>query len=97
MWGNLRKRGHREGDGTPAPWSRVVTLPSVLIPESGVSLRGRSGVGLSLQVGRLGVFVRKRASPRGEAGTSVLLSVSDFDRRVPAELGSSIVGHKGYP
>lgn len=57
VWGNLRKRGHREGDGTPAPWSRVVTLPSVLIPESGVSLRGRSGVGLSLQVGRLGVFV----------------------------------------
>ena len=30
---------------------------------------------------------RKRASPRGEAGTSGFLSVSDSDRRVPAELG----------
>ena len=30
---------------------------------------------------------RKRASPRGEAGTSGFLCVSDSDRRVPAELG----------
>ena len=30
---------------------------------------------------------RKRASPRGEAGTSGFLSISDSDRRVPAELG----------
>ena len=30
---------------------------------------------------------RKRASPRGEAGTPGFLSVSDSDRRVPAELG----------
>ena len=29
----------------------------------------------------------KRASPRGEAGTSGFPSVSDSDRRVPAELG----------
>ena len=35
----------------------------------------------------LGLAQRKRASPRGEAGTSGLLSVSDCDRRVPAELG----------
>ena len=28
---------------------------------------------------------RKRASPRGEAGTSGFLCVSDSDRRVPAE------------
>ena len=32
---------------------------------------------------------RKRASPRGEAGTSGFLSVSDSDRRVPAELGGN--------
>ena len=35
----------------------------------------------------LGLAQRKRASPRGEAGTSGFLSNSDFDRRVPAELG----------
>ena len=35
----------------------------------------------------LGLAQRKRASPRGEAGTSGFLSVSDSDRRVPAELG----------
>ena len=35
----------------------------------------------------LGLAQRKRASPRGEAGTSGFLSVSECDRRVPAELG----------
>ena len=35
----------------------------------------------------LGLAQRKRASPRGEAGTSGLLSASDSDRRVPAEVG----------
>ena len=35
----------------------------------------------------LGLAQRKRASPRGEAGTSGFLSVSDSDRRLPAELG----------
>ena len=35
----------------------------------------------------LGLAQRKRASPRGEAGTSGFLSVSDSDRRVLAELG----------
>ena len=35
----------------------------------------------------LGLAQLKRASPRGEAGNSVFLSVSDSDRRVPAELG----------
>ena len=35
----------------------------------------------------LGLAQRKRASPRGEAGTSGFLRVSDSDRRVPAELG----------
>ena len=35
----------------------------------------------------LGLAQRKRASPRGEAGTSGFLSVSVSDRRVPAELG----------
>ena len=35
----------------------------------------------------LGLAQRKRASTRGEAGTSDFLSVSDSDRRVPAELG----------
>ena len=35
----------------------------------------------------LGLAQRKRASPRGEAGTSGFLSLSDSDRRVPAELG----------
>ena len=35
----------------------------------------------------LGLAQRKRASPRGEAVTSGFLSVSDSDRRVPAELG----------
>ena len=35
----------------------------------------------------LGLAQRKRASPRGEAGTSGFLSVSDSDHRVPAELG----------
>ena len=35
----------------------------------------------------LGLAQRKRASPRGEAGTSGFLFVSDSDRRVPAELG----------
>ena len=35
----------------------------------------------------LGLAQRKRASPRGEAGTSGFLSVSDSDSRVPAELG----------
>ena len=36
----------------------------------------------------LGLAQRKRASPRGEAGTSGFLCVSDSDRRVPAELGT---------
>ena len=35
----------------------------------------------------LGLAQRKRASPRGEAGTSGFLSISDNDRKVPAELG----------
>ena len=35
----------------------------------------------------LGLAQQKRASPRREAGTSGFLSVSDSDRRVPAELG----------
>ena len=35
----------------------------------------------------LGLAQRKRASPRGEAGTSGFLCVSDSDRRVPAVLG----------
>ena len=35
----------------------------------------------------LGMAQWKRASPRGEAGTSGFLSVSDSDRRVTAELG----------
>ena len=35
----------------------------------------------------LGLAQRKRASPRGKAGTSGFLCVSDSDRRVPAELG----------
>ena len=35
----------------------------------------------------LGLAQRKWASPRGEAGTSGFLSVSDSDRRVRAELG----------
>ena len=35
----------------------------------------------------LGLAQQKRASPRGEAGTSGFVSVSDSDRRVPAELG----------
>ena len=35
----------------------------------------------------LGLAQRKRASPRGEAGTSGFPCVSDSDRRVPAELG----------
>ena len=43
----------------------------------------------------------KRASPRGEKGTSRVLSVSDSDRRVPAELGqesqSSSCLRKGSP
>ena len=38
----------------------------------------------------LGLAQRKRASPRGEAGTSGFLSVSDSDRRVPAELGQAV-------
>ena len=35
----------------------------------------------------LGLAQWKRASSRGEAGTSGFLSISDSDRRVPAELG----------
>ena len=35
----------------------------------------------------LGLAQRKRASPRGEAGTSGFPCVSDSERRVPAELG----------
>ena len=35
----------------------------------------------------LGLAQRKRASPRGEAGTSGFLCVSDSDRRVPAAPG----------
>ena len=35
----------------------------------------------------LGLAQGKRASPRGEAGISGFLSLSDSDRRVPAELG----------
>ena len=35
----------------------------------------------------LGLAQWKRASPRGEAGTSGFLCVSDSDHRVPAELG----------
>ena len=36
---------------------------------------------------RLGLAQWKRASPRGEAGTSGFLSISDSDRKVTAELG----------
>ena len=35
----------------------------------------------------LGLAQRKRASPRGEEGSPGFLSISDSDRRVPAELG----------
>ena len=35
----------------------------------------------------LGLAQQKRSSSRGEARTSGFLSVSDSDRRVPAELG----------
>ena len=35
----------------------------------------------------LGLAQRKRASPHGEEGSPGFLSVSDSDRRVPAELG----------
>ena len=35
----------------------------------------------------LGLAQLKRASPRGEAGTSGFLSNSDSDRSVPAEFG----------
>ena len=49
----------------------------------------------------LGLAQWKRASPRGEAGTSVFLSVSESDDRVPAELGqesyASFCLRKGTP
>ena len=49
----------------------------------------------------LGLAQRKRASPRGEAGTSGFLYVSDSDRRVPAGLGQESQGssclRKGTP
>ena len=49
----------------------------------------------------LGLAQRKRASPRGEAGTSGFLCVSDSDRSVTAELGqenqSSTCLRKGTP
>ena len=38
----------------------------------------------------LGLAQRKRASSPGKAGTSGFLSVSDSDRRVPAELGQEM-------
>ena len=41
----------------------------------------------------LGLAQRKRASPRGEAGTSGFLCVSHSDRRVPAELGQEPVSN----
>ena len=41
----------------------------------------------------LGLAQRKRASPRGDAGTSGFLCVSDSDRRVPAELGMTRHSH----
>ena len=44
----------------------------------------------------LGLAQRKRASPRGEAGTSGFLCVSDSDRRVPAELGL-VLSEEGNP
>ena len=48
----------------------------------------RDPVGLAGPLGTpLGLAQWKRASSRGEAGTSGFLSVSDADRRVPAELG----------
>ena len=53
-----------------------------------VPLRGEGSCGGGGAPGTpLGLAQRKRASPRGEAGTSGFLSVSDSDRRVPAELG----------
>ena len=54
-----------------------------------VPLRGEGycGVGGAPLGTPLGLAQRKRASPRGEAGTSGFLSVSDSDLRVPAELG----------
>ena len=51
-----------------------------------VPLRGEGSCGGGGALGTpLGLAQRKRASPRGEAGTSGFLSVSDSDRRVPAE------------
>ena len=53
-----------------------------------LSRRNRDPVEVAGPLGTpLGVAQRKRPSPRGEAGTSGFLSVSDSDRRVPAELG----------
>ena len=53
-----------------------------------VPLRGEAYCGVGGAFGTpLGLAQWKRASSRGEAGTSDFLSVSDSDRRVPAELG----------
>ena len=53
-----------------------------------VPLRSQGHCGLEGPLGTpLGLAQRKRASPRGEAGTSGFLSVSDSNRSVPAELG----------
>ena len=45
----------------------------------------------------LGLAQGKRASPRGEAGTSGFLCVSDSDRRVPAELGLKKYKTEDFP
>ena len=65
-----------------ATHSSVLTwrIPGTGEPGGPVKLAGPLGT-------PLGLAQRKRASPRGEAGTSGFITVSDSARRVPAELG----------
>lgn len=82
--GNLRNGGHREGDGTPAPWSRVVTLPSVLIPESGVSL-GRAWWAGPEWGGQVCLSEAQPLSPKPQVMAVLLGKFTESDHRGTAK------------
>ena len=80
--------GTRRVGGLLGVAGRLSGTVSPFRAEQGTSLETPSRVEVAGPLGTpLGLAQRKRASPRGEAGTSGFLSVSDSDRRVPAELG----------
>ena len=88
-------RASKRVEGLSRSFSVGAGKPSFPSPSAGdlrelprVPLRGEGSCGVGgASRDSAGCGARKRASPRGEAGNSGFLSVSDSDCRSPAELG----------